>query len=742
VEGETLAKRLEKGPLPVDQVLKYGMQIADALDKAHRSGVVHRDLKPGNIMLTPTGAKLLDFGLAKPAAAIASLVTMTATAAKPSPATEEGTIVGTFQYMSPEQIEGKGLDGRSDIFSLGAVLYEMMTGQHAFPGKSQLSVASAILEKEPTPISTVKPMTPPALDHAIRRCLAKDPEERWQTARDHALELKWIGQSDSQAAGQPHRIGRAWHRTGWLLSTLLLLLIVAAVATWWARSRQYPQAMYFNSAIPFAANDVALSPNGKFLATVAYSDQANKYVIWVHQVGSRSAAVVPGTEGASHPFWSPDSRFMAFFAGGKLKKIDASGKLLQILCDAPNGRGGTWNKDGVILFSPDVFAGLFRVPAGGGTPTEVTKLDLSRPESSHRWPNFLPDGRHFLYLAANFAGQFDKNAIFVGSLNSTEKHFVVSASSNAAYADPGYLLYLGDNNALVAQRFDSRAYALTGDPLTVGLEVQYLSQVDLALFDVVGKGILAAQTGKGADRSQFTWFDRSGKPAGTIGPPGSFGNPTVSPDGRRLAFDQTEADGRRVGVWIRELATDAVTRFTLDPSLNQTPVWSPDGKRVVFSSNRKLFNRLYLKNADGSGPEQQIADLGATQEICWDWSRDGQYLLVRRDNELWSLSLPDFKAKPFVQARWTVRNAQFSPDGRWVAYATNETGTWEVFVSPFPNANSKWQVSRSGGEQPKWRRDGKELFYLSGEGKMMSVSVKAGSNFEVGTPVALFQTHT
>src|SRR5882762_6470796 len=547
VEGETLAKRLEKGPLPVDQVLKYGMQIADALDKAHRSGVVHRDLKPGNIMLTPTGAKLLDFGLAKPAAAIASLVTMTATAAKPSPATEEGTIVGTFQYMSPEQIEGKGLDGRSDIFSLGAVLYEMMTGQHAFPGKSQLSVASAILEKEPTAISTVKPMTPPALDYAIRRCLAKDPEERWQTARDHALELKWIGQSDSQAAGQPQRIGRAWHRTGWLLSTLLLLLIVAAVATWWARSRQYPQAMYFNSAIPFAANDVALSPNGRFLATVAYSDQANKYVIWVHQVGSRSAAVVPGTEGASHPFWSPDSRFMAFFAGGKLKKIDASGKLLQILCDAPNGRGGTWNKDGVILFSPDVFAGLFRVPAGGGTPTEVTKLDLSRPESSHRWPNFLPDGRHFLYLAANFAGQFDKNAIFVGSLNSTEKHFVVSASSNAAYADPGYLLYLGDNNALVAQRFDSRAYALTGDPLTVGLEVQYLSQVDLALFDVVGKGILAAQTGKGADRSQFTWFDRSGKPAGTIGPPGSFGNPTVSPDGRRLAFDQTEADGRRVG---------------------------------------------------------------------------------------------------------------------------------------------------------------------------------------------------
>jgi Tol biopolymer transport system component len=661
---------------------------------------------------------------------------------KQSPVTEQGTIVGTFQYMSPEQVEGKDVDGRSDIFSLGAVLYEMVTGKKAFEGKSQLSVASAILEKEPEPISAAKPMTPPTLEHAVKKCLAKLPDERWQSASDLASELKWIAEGGSQAgaAGRVSAGRSRRERAAWLLAAALSVLLIGGGAAWWVRTRQIPPTMHFYSPVPFPANDVALSPDGRTLAMVAYFEQANKYVIWTHEVGGTRATPVQGTEDAVHPFWSPDSRRIAFFANGKLKKVDVTGGSVQVLCDAPHGRGGAWNREGTILFSPEVFGGLYRVSSAGGTPREVTKPDASRSETTHRWPVFLPDGRHFLYLTANFSGAFEKNAIFLGSLDSAERRLIVSASSNAAYADPGYLLYLREN-ALVAQRFDSHSYVLSGEPHTISDEVQYLPQIDLALFDVAGKGTLVAQTGKGAAKSQLKWFDRSGKPVGTVGAPGYFGNLRISPDGRRVAADQAEPDGRHISVWIHELANDAVTRFTFG-GYDQLPIWSPDGKQVTFTSNRKDYFSLYQKNADGSGSEEEIANLGVQEQLCWDWSHDGRYLLFGKGTELWYLSLPERQAKPLLQAKWIVLNAQFSPDGRWVAYASNETGKWEIYVSPFASPNSKWQVSRAGGEEPRWRRDSKELFYLSGEGKMMAVAVKTGNNFEAGPPVTLFQTHT
>jgi len=500
--------------------------------------------------------------------------------------------------------------------------------------------------------------------------------------------------------------------------------------------------MYFNSSVPFAATDVALSPDGRVFAMVAYSDQANKNVIWTQAVGGRGGSTVPGTEDASHPFWSPEGRSIGFFSQGKLKKVDVfSGRSAQVLCDAPHGRGGTWNRDGVILFSPEGFGGLYRVSSGGGTPMEVTKVDSSRSEFSHRWPVFLPDGRHFLYLAANFSGQFEKNKIFVGSLDSSERWPVVSASSNAAYADPGHLLYLRDN-ALVAQRFDSSSYVLSGEPHTVSDEVRYFPIIDLAVFDAAGKGTLVAQTGKGAAKSQLTWFDRNGRPTSTVGTPGVFGNLCLSPDGRRVVVDQTDADGRHINIWIHELANQAAARLTFSVATDQLPSWSPDGKRVVFGTNQRLHFVLYQKNSDGSGPEQEITDLGVAEQGVWDWSRDGKYLLLLKNTELWYLTSSDWQAKPYLQPKWTVRNAQFSPDGKWVAYSSNETGNWEVYVSPFPSAISKWQVSRAGGEEPRWRRDGKELFYLSGEGKMIAVAVNTGSNFEAKPPVTLFQTHT
>jgi Tol biopolymer transport system component len=517
---------------------------------------------------------------------------------------------------------------------------------------------------------------------------------------------------------------------------------VAGGAAWWQASNRRPPPMYFYTSVPFPANDLALSPDGRMLAMVAYSEQASNYVLWTYEVGVRRTNSLDGTQGASYPFWSPDGKFIGFFADGKLKKVDMSGGQVQVLCDAPFGRGGTWNRDGVIVFTPDAFGGLSRVSSSGGSPAEITKLDVSRFEQSQRWPVFLPDGKHFLYLGANFSGRLENNAIFLGSLDSQERRLLVSTSANAAYAEPGFLLYLRDNKTLVAQAFDRRRYILSGEPHPVSDEVLYTPLVDRAIFTVSGGEVLVTQTGKGASLSQLTWFDRSGKPAGTVGMPGTYNNVRLSTDGRRLATDQTDPDGRKIDIWVQEPTRDATMRLTFDPATSQSPIWSPDGRQILFSSNRKLGMQLYLKNADGSGSEEEVADLGAGLLVnAWDWSPDGKNVLVRKRNELWYLSWPERVAKPLLQAKWTVRNAQFSPDGRWMAYASNETGSMEVYVSPFPSASGKWQVSSAGGREPRWRQDSKELFYLSAEGKIMAAAVTTGASFKAGSPVALFQTH-
>jgi Tol biopolymer transport system component/tRNA A-37 threonylcarbamoyl transferase component Bud32 len=744
VEGETLEHRLTKGPLLPEQTIRFAAQIADALAKAHKLGIVHRDLKPSNVMLTKTGAKLMDFGLAKecgPAPLAAALTEMTAEQLK---LTAEGTIVGTFQYMAPEQLEGKEADARTDMFALGEVIYEMATGKPAFTGKSRASLIAAILSSEPQPMAALQPMTPPALERVVKKCLGKDPDERWQSASDLASELNWIAAGGSQA-GEAGRVpaGRwKWERASWLLAATFFLLMMAAGVAWWKASNRRPPPMYFHTSVPFAANDLALSPDGRTLAMVAYSEQASNYVLWTYEVGGRRTSSLEGTQGASYPFWSPDGKLIGFFADGKLKKVEMSGGQVQVLCDAPNGRGGTWNREGVILFTPDgLGVGLFRVSSSGGFPVEMTKPDTSRFESSHRWPVFLPDGKHFLYLAANFGGKLEKNAIFLGSLDSQERRLLVSTSANAAYAEPGYLLYLRDNKTLVAQPFDPRRYVLSGEPHTLSDEVLYTPLVDRAVFSVSSGEVLVTQTGKGASLAQLTWYDRSGKPAGTVGKPGSYSNVRLSPDGHRVAGDQTDPDGRKLDIWIHELAQGATTRLTFDPGTDQTPIWSPDGKHILFSGNQGLSTQLYLKNADGSGSEEEVAELGAGVFNPWDWSRDGKYILFGKGNELWYISRPEHVTKPLSQAKWTVRNAQFSPDGRWMAYASNETGSMEIYVSSFPSGNGKWQVSSGGGQEPRWRQDGKELFYLSADGKMMAVTVTTGASFKAGSPAALFQTH-
>jgi eukaryotic-like serine/threonine-protein kinase len=745
VEGETLAKRLEKGPLPQEQGLRVAAQIAEALDKAHRSGIAHRDLKPGNIMLTATGAKLLDFGLAKELAPLANLATLT-TALPTSPVTQQGTIVGTFQYMSPEQVEGKEVDGRSDIFSLGAVLYEMLTGKRAFEGKTQLSVASAILEREPEPLSDAKPTTPPALEHAIRRCLAKDPEERWQTGRDLAIQLKWIGDSGSQFAAPSRERAAEGHSSrvsvglaGMLCAGALAAGILAGTM-WWRSSKPPEQAMHFSAPLPFAARDMAAAPNGHTLAVVGYQETARKNVIWLYEVGAREAKNLSDTEGADFPFWSPDGKFLGFFADGKLKKLEVAGGTVQTLCDAPSGRGGTWNKDGVIIFTPSghLFDGLYRISASGGTPTRISSPDTSRGENSHRWPMFLPDGRHYLYLGANVVAPNASDGIFLGALDSNEKRLVVKTDANAAYSASGYLVF-SKENTLLAQRFDLKKFELAGEPVAIMTDVQYLPRIARAVFAVSDTMLFAQRSGE-VSRSRLAWFDRKGNEVGAVGNPDVYSNLILAPDGKSVAVDKTDIASQNTDVWTYELQHDRAKRLTFDPAMDAMPIWSPDGALMLFASTRQHAFDLYLKDADGAREEKLILH-NEIDKLPNDWSRDGKYVLYTQGADFWYLSYPDLKAILFLKAPSTVKNGQFAPDGKWVAYASNESGKWEIYVTSFPEARGKWEVSSGGGEQPRWRSDGKELFYLSPTGKMMAVPVKTGTGFDAGTPEALFQAN-
>jgi eukaryotic-like serine/threonine-protein kinase len=742
LEGETLAERLKKGALPVEQALRFAIEIADALDKAHRKGITHRDLKPGNIMLTKSGAKLLDFGLAKlreegaPASPLSQLPTIN------EPITAHGAILGTLQYMAPEQLEGKEVDARTDIFAFGVVMYEMATGRRAFEGKSQASVIGAILKEDPPPISSLQPMAPPALDRVVRACLAKDPDERWQTAHDLTRELSWVAEGGEHASGTSTVAPAAVARTvlPWLV-LCAFALIVGGAAMWWRVSRPSEPTMYFRGPTSFSPRDMAVAPNGRTIAATGYKESARKSVIWIYEMGSQDARPLADTEGASFPFWSPDGKSLGFFADGKLKKLDLDGGPAQTLCDAPSGRGGTWNKDGVIVFTPrgQLGGGLYRISASGGTPTLVSAPDASRGEQSHRWPMFLPDGKHYLYMTFDVRLNSEADAIYVGAIDSNEKQFVTKASSNAAYAAPGYLVYYRDNT-LFAQRFDPGTFKLKGEPVPILGEVQSLTRMGRVSFAASDGGLLVALTSSAVSFSQLLWFDRKGNQVGVVGRPEVYANVALAPDGKSVAIDKTDSGNQNTDVWIYELQGEHVKRMTFDPSIDTMPVWSPESSRLAFSSSRRSVFDMYLKDANGGQEEKLIAHVDA-DEYPNDWSRDGKYLLYARGGDLWFLTFPEMKSTQFLKTPSTLSNGRFSPDGRWVAYASNESGKWEIYVTSFPQARGKWQVSSGGGEQPRWRGDGKELFYLSSDGKIMAAPVTEGANFDAGAPVALFQAN-
>ena len=759
LEGETLAMRLLKGPLPLEQVLQYAIEISDALDKAHRKGVTHRDIKPGNIMLIPqggNGTKLLDFGLAKlkQAAAPASIPMSQLPTLKENP-TIQGTLLGTLQYMSPEQVEGKidEIDGRADIFAFGAVLHEMATGKRAFEGKSSASVLGAIMVSEPPPMSSLQPMTPPALERVVKRCLAKDRDERWQSAYDLWQELKWIAGGGSQV-GMPAPVVASRKgplsnlRVAWSVAAVILVAALAVGAfTYLRRAPADSQSVQFSVGPPEKATFsvapmfLTISPDGSKLAFVA--DSSGKAQLWIRPLDSEAAQALAGTENPNQPFWSPDSRFLAFYADGKLKKIAVAGGPPQTLAEAPGNTQGTWSREGIILFTPTTPGTIHRVSAAGGAATPVTTLDASRKEDGHWWPQFLPDGNHFLFLA--LSTNPENNAIYAGSLDSPEKKLLLNAISSVVYVPQGYLLF-NREGTLMAQPFDAERIELTGEAVPIAEEVQFNAVQGRTAFSVSENGVLAYRHGPSTGNLRLAWIDRAGKAVETFGAPGGYLGIDLSPDGKRIAVHRHDASGG--DIWLFDSARrGTMLRFTFDASQdNSMPIWSPDGSRIAFGSLRDGKWGIYQKPANGTGREELLFE-SELLKTPMSWSPDGKFIVYwvndpKTGSDQWVLPLTgDRKPVAILQTPFNENQPQISPDGKWIAYASNETGRAEIYVRPFPSGEGKWQISTNGGVLPRWRRDGRELFYLGAItlGKAISVRVNsAGPTFEYGDPSELF----
>ncbi len=749
MEGETLEQRLTRGPLPLQQALRYSAEIADALAKAHRAGITHRDLKPSNVMLTKSGAKLMDFGLAKQAGPSPLATALTEMTVEQSKLTGEGTIVGTFQYMAPEQLEGKEADARTDIFAFGELLHEMVTGKPAFSAKSRASLIAAILTVDPPPISQLQPLTPPALERVVKKCLAKDPDERWQSASDLATELKWLAEGGSQSGvALPPMIRQT--RSDWMPWMVAAVALVAAVLLAVLHfTANTPTARVVRSLIPVEegtypvmtgdfAGPPVVSPDGSAIAYVAAREQGAVF-LWVRPLNSLHAHALPGTEGATFPFWSPDSRSLGFFAGGKLKTVSLEGGTPVEICAAPIGRGGSWSANGTIVFSPDFQSALEQVPASGGTPKPVTVMDKAKHDS-HRWPYFLPDGKHFLYLAVVHANAHDRNdGIYLGSLDGNESRLVMNGYTNVAYA-AGRLLFMRDS-ALMAQPFDIKT-GLHGEAERLAEDVLVDETIWRAQFDASSSGILSYASG-GLTPWQAVWYDRSGKQLGTAGDKVfNLLSVRISPDGKRIATEAGESESQ---IWIYDRDRNVNTRLTFGPSQDSSPVWSPDGRWIAYIGVHD-HNNLYRKLSNGTGEEELLLEGDATSRNPFDWSPDGKFLLFgvgdfTAKGRAWVLPLAgDRKPVPLTPDTFVTNSARFSPDGRWLAYSSNESGRFEVYVMPFGGGTGKWQVSSQGGLQPVWRRDGKELFYWTADNALMAVPITLNRDgVQLGSAQQLFR---
>ena len=765
VDGPTLADRVAHGPIPLDEALPIAKQIAEALEAAHEQGIIHRDLKPANIKLRPDGmVKVLDFGLAKalePASGIQSDLTASPTITSPA-MTGRGVILGTAAYMAPEQAKGRPADKRSDVWAFGCVLFEMLTGKGAFEGDDVSETIAFVLTRE-VDWSALPSITPASIRRLLRRCQEKDRRRRLADIADARLEIEEALAPAERAGGQavPAPPPRLWRRAGtlWLAAAVLLLSAVALGLVAYVR-RGSEIAPAFRAVIPAPDGTVigpptvigqglslALSPDGRLLVFAATSsDQRSR--LWVRALDGDSAEPLKGTEDGVRPFWSPDSRSVAFFtlAEHRLKRVDIAGGRVLTICEDRElyGGGGTWNANDVILFSPAVTGGesspIYRVAASGGTPTPVTTIDGKIGERRHIAPFFLPDGRHFLYTSMPTTGPL---SVYMGSVDGPEKTLVLSDAANVQYA-LGRLLFVR-GATLVAQPFDAGRRVLTGDgiPIVEGITIDPSARTG---HFSVSTGVLVYQA-RAAQVSQPTWFDRTGKPSGILGEPADYNTVNLSPDGTRVAVSLRDASGN-MDIWLVDVARGVRTRFTFDPADETQGVWSPDGTQIAFDSMRMGRSELQGKAANGSGAEGVI-DASPVAKFPTSWSPDGKFLLYnstagtpRTGNDLWVVPLfGDRRPYPFLQTPFNEGRAQFAPDGRWVAYQSNESSRNEVYVAPFPGPGGKWQVSTVGGGSPRWRRDGKELFYVARDGGLMAAAVSSrGAVLDVGAVRALFNT--
>jgi len=777
VDGQTLSEK--KGSISFKQAIDIGIQIADGLAAAHDKGIVHRDIKPENIMIRKDGiAQVMDFGLAK----------LRESNSKITRLTKAGSTVGTAGYMSPEQVQGFDADHRSDIFSYGVLLFELITGELPFKGVHETALAYEIVNVDPPPMSSIKPEIDPSLDAVVLECLEKDPNERTQSIKQVSIDLKRYRRESSRqrvsritsarpaykstvtpASGQAEPVPQPRKTPLFVLAGLSILFLAVAVVLGIMLFNQKPpesipvrsyllapDKMIFASQSGTAGEGhIALSPDGTMLAFVA-SDSSGKTRLMLRQLDNLVAKELPETEGAFYPFWSPDNRFIGFFETGKLKKIEAAGGPPVTICDAADARGGTWGVDGTIIFSPSAGDPLYRVSSAGGQPSALTKFDTAHQERSHRWPYFLPDGNHFLYFArASFGGvEREEDELAVGSLDGKTEKRLIPAKGNVEFAN-GYLLYLRENT-LMAQPFDDKKLEVTGDPIPVAEPIEYDLNYNRGVFTSSKNGLLVYQASNTQNGWDVNWFSRSGQIVGKVGEPAQYGNAYISPDNTKIAYDVYDPQSRNRDIWIYDLTRNIKSRFTFDPAVDEVPVWSPDGSRIIFHSDRRGHYDLYEKTTSGAGGEEILLE-SPEAKFPLDWSSDGKYLLysltaAKTKSDLWILPLTgDKKPMPFVESDFDEDLAQFSPDMHWIAYRSNESGGWELYVRPFlgpdgaiaRDQSRKWQISTNGistiSSNRWWSRDGLNLYYLSAENRMMVVDVKStASNLEVGNVRPLF----
>jgi len=760
LEGQTLADRLLRGPLTAPETLRCAVELADALDHAHRHGFVHRDLKPGNVMMTKAGTKLLDFGLSKlqPTLDLLALSTVSPGAV---PLTAAGSVLGTYPYMTPEQLAGREADARSDVFAFGAIVYEMATGRRAFEGTTAATVIGAVLHSDPPPVSSLQPLVPPALDRIVARCMAKDPDDRWQTARDLMLELKWIAEHPATlvAEGRRHE-----NRKLGLIGAAALLVSIVAVAAgsiYLRPVRAGDSSVRLTLSPPAGvtladlgtAGPVTISPDGRRLAFVG-SGSDGKRLLWVRELDSADAKALPGTDGASYPFWSPDSRLIGFFAHGNLKKITAAGGPPQTICAATQARGGTWNENGVIVFSGNVGRRLYRTSADGG-PAVPLRVNQTNHESY--WPSFLPDGSHFVYFARP-----EKPGIYLASLDSTDTTLLAAAYVGVAHV-PGYLLLLqsgspsgaSQTGTLMAQPFDAHRLQFTGEGSPIAEQVEYRTLWARGGFSVSNNGTLIVE--RDTLSTEVAWFDRRGQRLETVRAvvTSTFRrSPDLSPDDTNVAISELDAVVQTPDIHLFDLIREIDSRLTSDPALDTAARWSPDGTQVVFTSARdELPPNLFRKAVTGRGREERLLKSSMIQHPT-DWSRDGRYVVFasldpKTQWDLWLLPMnPDSATgirtpAPLLSTPFNEHNGQLSPDGRWMAYESDESGEWEIYLREFaaPADGVRRQMSTNGGVWPVWRRDGRELFYIAPDGTLTTIAIKPEGDLEAGVARALFKTH-